>query len=69
MSETRWDIPPDWIWTTAGEIARIVGGGTPNASDPANFSEDGVPWVRQQTSQVIKGSISEGGDDTYLTRV
>lgn len=45
MSEPRWDIPDNWAWVAAGDIADVVGGGTPTASDPSNFSDDGVPWL------------------------
>jgi type I restriction enzyme S subunit len=45
MSEPRWEVPESWAWTTAGEIARIIGGGTPDASDSANFTESGIPWL------------------------
>lgn len=45
MSEARWDIPATWAWATAGEIARIVGGGTPSSKVDDNFSEVGIPWI------------------------
>jgi type I restriction enzyme S subunit len=34
-----------WESTRLGDIAEVVGGGTPRASDEENFSEDGRPWV------------------------
>lgn len=41
-----WDLPGGWEWRRLREIAEIVGGGTPrNAVDPANFAQDGVPWI------------------------
>jgi type I restriction enzyme S subunit len=40
-----WDIPGHWVWTTMGEAADVVGGGTPSTKDPTNFSDDGVPWI------------------------
>jgi len=45
--ETRWEIPKTWIWAKVGDIARIVGGGTPRASDKTNFatSGSGIGWI------------------------
>jgi type I restriction enzyme, S subunit len=45
MSEARWDLPENWEWATAVEIAEIAGGGTPSTSDSSNFTEKGVPWI------------------------
>lgn len=39
------ELPLAWEQTTVDQIADIVAGGTPNASDESNFSEDGVPWI------------------------
>lgn len=32
-------------WTTMGEIAEVVGGGTPRTSDPTNFEGGDIPWI------------------------
>lgn len=46
MMEERWPLPEGWNWVQANAIGRIVGGGTPTASDPANFSDAaGVAWI------------------------
>lgn len=45
MSEGRWVLPPGWKWAKAGEIAQIIGGGTPPANDESNFDEGGIPWI------------------------
>lgn len=45
MSEERWLLPKAWEWVKAGEIAEIVGGGTPPSKDIENFQEDGIPWL------------------------
>jgi type I restriction enzyme S subunit len=42
---SRWELPELWEWTAVGRIADVVGGGTPKASDPANFDDDGFPWL------------------------
>jgi type I restriction enzyme S subunit len=39
-----WKIPSSWEWTTVGEIAHIIGGGTPR-SDRPDFYGGNVPWV------------------------
>ena len=44
-SEGPWDIPPSWVWTCMGEIAEVVGGGTPRTSDPANWDPPTVAWI------------------------
>lgn len=43
-----WNIPHTWAWVAAGEIANIVGGGTPSTSDQSNYSSNvnsGIPWL------------------------
>jgi type I restriction enzyme, S subunit len=40
-----WQIPQTWAWVEAGEIAEIVGGGTPRTDDPSNFDSGDVPWI------------------------
>jgi type I restriction enzyme, S subunit len=37
--------PEGWARTRMGDIADVGGGGTPKASDPENFSDEGYPWV------------------------
>jgi len=45
VSDGLWEVPTSWAWAKAGEVAEIIGGGTPAASDPANFDDDGTPWI------------------------
>ncbi|ABS66344.1 restriction modification system DNA specificity domain [Xanthobacter versatilis] len=45
MSEARWQVPHSWLWASFGEVADIVGGGTPPTGDEANFTKQGVPWL------------------------
>ena len=40
-----WEIPTSWAWSWMGEIAGIVGGGTPKTTDPANFQHGNIPWI------------------------
>jgi len=39
------DLPEGWFSSTLGDIADVVAGGTPTASDETNFSDDGYPWI------------------------
>lgn len=67
----RWDVPSSWEWAEAGDIAAIVGGSTPTATDPANFTDDGIPWLTPadltgfKEAYVTKGarSLSQRGYD------
>lgn len=40
-------IPSCWLWVTLDTVGSIVGGGTPDASNPSNFAEptSGFPWL------------------------
>lgn len=38
-------LPAGWYWTTMGEIAEVIGGGTPRTTDPTNFKGGDVPWI------------------------
>lgn len=40
-----WSVPPSWVWATMGEIAEVVGGGTPSTRDPRNFDGGAIPWI------------------------
>ena len=41
------EIPATWCWCRLDVVGAIVGGGTPRAGDPRNFSEpgEGVAWL------------------------
>ena len=39
------ELPHGWRWTTMGDIAEVVGGGTPRTTEPANFDGGEIPWV------------------------
>lgn len=44
----RWRLPAGWRWARAGELAAVVGGGTPETGEPGNFVAAGagaVPWL------------------------
>lgn len=40
-----WVVPRDWTWVAIGDVANVVGGGTPRTTDPANFDGGTVPWI------------------------
>lgn len=39
------ELPVGWAECVMGDIAKVVGGGTPKADDPDNFADDGQPWI------------------------
>ena len=40
------ELPHGWAECEMGDVAMIVGGGTPDSQDPENFStECGIPWL------------------------
>ncbi len=57
----RWDVPKSWKWVFAGEIAQIVGGGTPKRSkDEENYDASGIPWITP--------SDLSGYQEVYISR-
>lgn len=39
------DLPEGWIAAHMGDVASVVGGGTPRSTDADNFADDGHPWI------------------------
>lgn len=40
------NIPRNWVECPIGDVAQVIGGGTPPSKDPSNFStEGGIPWI------------------------
>lgn len=66
---SRWPIPKGWSWVKSADIATIVGGGTPSTKNPANFTENGIPWItpadlsKYQNEYISRGlrDLSEEG--------
>lgn len=60
------NLPEGWEWKTLGEIAEVVGGGTPRTNDPSNFENGTIPWV---TPADLSGYISKkiGHGSRYIT--
>jgi len=41
-----YELPDDWKLVTTGDIAEVVGGGTPKTTIPGNFTDEGGhPWL------------------------
>lgn len=38
-------IPATWVWSTMGEIAEVIGGGTPKTNDSSNYEGGKIPWI------------------------
>jgi type I restriction enzyme S subunit len=38
-------LPSSWEFTTLGEIADVVGGGTPDTRDASNYDGGDIPWI------------------------
>lgn len=38
-------LPNGWRWASMGDIAEIIGGGTPRTTEPANFEGGDIPWI------------------------
>ncbi len=45
LEEAPPTLPVGWHWTTMGDIAEVIGGGTPRTNDPTNFVGGDVPWI------------------------
>lgn len=40
-----YNLPPNWLWTTIGDIAILSSGGTPDRGNRSYFKGD-IPWVK-----------------------
>ncbi len=45
MSIELMELPPGWEWSTMGEIADVVSGGTPKTNEPSNYEGGTIPWL------------------------
>src|SRR4051812_8922599 len=55
-----WAIPDTWRWSTMGEVAEVVGGGTPSTDRPEYYGGD-IPWITPaDLSGYVGKSISAG---------
>jgi type I restriction enzyme S subunit len=59
-------LPASWQRVEIGEVAKVVGGGTPPAGDPANFAApgSGTPWLTPADLSGYRGQyVSRGARD------
>lgn len=61
MKKTPWDIPESWEWLRIGDIAAVVGGGTPKTSDPSNFQNGSIPWITPADLSCFEGKFIDRG--------
>lgn len=53
----RWSLPDSWRWVAAAEVADVVGGGTPTASDQSNFTATGgIAWLTPADLSKFRGT-------------
>lgn len=77
MVEVRWDVPQSWAWVSMGDVAEVIGGGTPSTSDDGNFAEAGIPWLTPadltgyQEAYISRGrrDLSEKGYRSSAARI
>lgn len=57
-------LPDGWTETTIGDIAEVVGGGTPKSTEAENFSSNGQPWITPADLSGFSGMyVSRGRRD------
>lgn len=67
MNQGPWPIPGTWVWTEIGDVAGVIGGGTPRANDPANFGGD-VPWITPADLSGYDAKAISGGARSLTAR-
>ena len=60
-------VEDDFHWTTMGEIADVIGGGTPRTSDPQNFEGGDIPWITPADLSGYTEKFIAGGN-RHITR-
>src|SRR5262249_2098571 len=58
--DAPWPIPSHWKWKKMGDVATVVGGGTP-PTDHAEYFGGDVPWITPaDLSKYTEKTISRG---------
>jgi type I restriction enzyme S subunit len=67
MTIEYWELPPGWKWATMGEVADVIGGGTPKTNDSSNYEGGTIPWL---TPADLSGYAAKtiGGGARYITK-
>lgn len=55
------ELPAGWKLAVMGDIASVVGGGTPKSSDESNFAENGCSWVTPADLSEFVGTYVKRG--------
>ncbi len=45
MMDQENGLPDGWLIVTLGDIASVIGGGTPSSKEPDNFEDGTIPWI------------------------
>jgi len=61
-----WELPPSWTWTTTGEVAEVVGGGTPRTENSSYFGGD-IPWITPADLSGYREKYIENGARSIST--
>lgn len=60
IADEPWEIPSTWHWKKMGDVAKVVGGGTPRTDHPEYFGGD-IPWITPaDLSKYSEKTISRG---------
>ena len=60
-------VKDEFHWATMGEIADVIGGGTPRTSDPQNFEGGDIPWITPADLSGYTEKFIAGGN-RHITR-
>jgi type I restriction enzyme S subunit len=63
-----YELPPKWFWASMGEIADVVGGGTPPTGDPLNFECGSIPWITPADLSGYSNKFIERGSRSITSR-
>lgn len=56
-----WAVPGSWAWVRLGEVAEVVGGGTPRTTESTNFRDGRFPWITPADLSGYKEKYIERG--------
>lgn len=59
MTNAEHELPPSWAWTTLGDVAELVGGGTPSRERPEYFAGKNI-WLTP--TEIPKNRVSTLSD-------